>query len=114
MIRSWICVAIVACVIGRAAYCSPHSVGSEEAAKSTPCARGVFLILESGKLAGVDWVEREEARVHTRTVLTQSRVIDATSLESLFRLEPDSKRQPRSCIYFRLLVLCNLEVAGHE
>jgi hypothetical protein len=84
MIRQWICVAIVACVIGRVAYCSPHSVGSEEAAKSTPCARGVFLILESGKLAGVDWVEREEARVHTRTVLTQSRVIDAT-----IELRPD-------------------------
>jgi hypothetical protein len=61
MIRPWICVAIIACVIGKAAYCSPQSVGSGEAAKNTPCARGVFLILESGKLAGVDWVEREEA-----------------------------------------------------
>jgi hypothetical protein len=104
MIRPWICVAIVACVIGKAAYCFPQSVGSGQAAKNTPCARGVFLILESGKLAGVDWVEREEARVHTRTVLTQSRMIYATSLESLFRLEPDSKRQPRSCVYFKLLV----------
>jgi hypothetical protein len=104
MIRSRICAAIVTCVIGKAAYCFPQSVGSGQAAKNTPCARGVFLILDSGKLAGVDWVEREEARVHTRTVLTQSRVIDATSLESLFRLEPDSKRQPRSCVYFKLLV----------
>jgi hypothetical protein len=60
MIGPWISVAIVACVIGKAAYCSPQSVGSGDAVKNTPCARGVFLILESGKLAGVDWVREKK------------------------------------------------------
>ena len=100
MIRSWICVAIVTCVIGKAAYCSPQSVASGKAVKNTPCARGVFLILESGKLAGVDWVEREEARVHTRTVLTQSRVIDAT-----IELRPDQTAVRSSVV---------LSIAGAE
>jgi uncharacterized protein len=42
------------------------------------CTPAAFLILESGKLAGVDWVEQQAGRVHSRSVLTQSRVIDAT------------------------------------
>ena len=42
------------------------------------CAPAAFLILEQGKLAGVDWVEYRGSQVHTRTILTQSVVIDAT------------------------------------
>jgi dienelactone hydrolase len=42
------------------------------------CAPAAFLIFEQGKLAGVDWVEYRANQVHTRTILTQSRVIDAT------------------------------------
>jgi uncharacterized protein len=42
------------------------------------CAPAAFLISEQGKLAGVDWVEYRANQVHTRTILMQSRVIDAT------------------------------------
>ena len=42
------------------------------------CAPAAFVILEQGKLAGVDWVEYRASQVHTRTILMQSRVIDAT------------------------------------
>src|ERR1700733_7764117 len=42
------------------------------------CAPAAFLILEQGRLAGVDWVEYRASQVHTRTILTQARVIDAT------------------------------------
>ncbi len=45
---------------------------------SAPCPPGAFLILESGKLAGVDWVEKRAGQIHTHVILTQSRVIDAT------------------------------------
>ena len=37
-----------------------------------------FLIQESGRLVGVDWIERIGNRLHSRAVLTQSRIIDAT------------------------------------
>jgi uncharacterized protein len=50
-----------------------------EAASGIPqCSPAAFLILEQGKLAGADWVEYRANQVHTRTILTQSRVIDAT------------------------------------
>jgi uncharacterized protein len=45
---------------------------------AAPCPHAAYLILESGKLVGVDWVERQRSQVHTRSVLMQSRVIDAT------------------------------------
>jgi pimeloyl-ACP methyl ester carboxylesterase len=41
------------------------------------CGPAAFLTWESGVLAGVDWVERAGLEVHTRSVLTQSRIIDA-------------------------------------
>ena len=47
-------------------------------AQSPACAPAAFLTLESGKLAGVDWIEYRSDQVHTRVVLTQSRIIDAT------------------------------------
>ncbi len=37
-----------------------------------------FLTFEKGDLVAVDWVERSGSRLHTRSVLTQSMVIDAT------------------------------------
>jgi len=37
-----------------------------------------FLTFEKGDLVAVDWVERTGSRLHTRSVLTQSTVIDAT------------------------------------
>jgi uncharacterized protein len=36
-----------------------------------------FLTFESGTLVAVNWVERQGHRLHTRSVLTQSRIIDA-------------------------------------
>jgi uncharacterized protein len=47
-------------------------------AQSGGCAPAAFLIHESGRLAGVDWVEKQGSQLHSRSVLTQSRVIDAT------------------------------------
>jgi uncharacterized protein len=52
---------------------------SAAVAASSPygCEASAFLTFEQGKLAGVDWVEGTPGGIHTRTVLTQSRVIDA-------------------------------------
>jgi dienelactone hydrolase len=47
-------------------------------AQRASCAPAAFLILEQGTLAGVDWVEYRATQVHSRTILTQSLVIDAT------------------------------------
>jgi dienelactone hydrolase len=43
-----------------------------------PSSASAFLTFESGVLAGVNWVERAGTRLHTRSVLNQSCVIDAT------------------------------------
>ena len=61
----------------------PRSQSNSANLSNLPCAPAAFLILEQGKLAGVDWVEyrANEYRVnqvHTRTILMQSLVIDAT------------------------------------
>jgi len=48
------------------------------AATTGPCAPSAFLTFESGTLAGVDWVDQGPMRIHTRSELTQSAVIDAT------------------------------------
>jgi len=37
-----------------------------------------FLTFEKGELVAVDWIERTGSRLHTRSILTQSMVIDAT------------------------------------
>jgi pimeloyl-ACP methyl ester carboxylesterase len=42
------------------------------------CAPAAFLTFESGRLEGVDWVERHGSQVHTRAIRTQSIAIDAT------------------------------------
>jgi dienelactone hydrolase len=54
------------------------------AAPATVCSPAVFLTFESGRLEAVNWVERRGDTVHTRSVLTQSHVIDAT-----IQLRPD-------------------------
>jgi hypothetical protein len=69
-------------------------------ANPAPCSPGVFLVLESGKLAGVDWVDYRANQVHTRTVLTQSRVVDAT-----IDLRPDQTAADSSVV---------LSIAGEE
>jgi hypothetical protein len=60
-----------------------HDSGSgpqsrSNSANPSSCAPAAFLILEQGKLAGVDWVEYRTNQVHTRSILMQSVVIDAT------------------------------------
>jgi len=67
----WMCAA-------RALSQQPAKSAAGDSSGSTGCAPAAFLILESGKLAGVDWVETHAGQVHSRSVLTQSRVINAT------------------------------------
>ena len=55
-----------------------ETAAPKDSGPSTACAPGAFLTFESGKLVGVDWVEQQAGQVHTRSVLTQSNVIDAT------------------------------------
>jgi uncharacterized protein len=67
--------------------CNPHAFQAQDSgsvpqspsnsANLSSCAPAAFLISEQGKLAGVDWVEYRVNQVHTRTILMQSRVIDA-------------------------------------
>jgi dienelactone hydrolase len=66
----WLTVAVVLPLVG-----SPE-IGAGRQASACPPA--VFLVVEQGVLAGVDWVERTADRVHTRAVITQSMVVDAT------------------------------------
>jgi dienelactone hydrolase len=54
------------------------SAANAAAASSASCGPAVFVTLESGKLAAVNWVERQANVLHTRSVLTQSMTIDAT------------------------------------
>ena len=80
---------VFVCLVCEAYGLSKGEVGQDESkpavpAQSAPCAPAAFLTFESGKLAGVDWVERKGNQVHSRSVLTQSRVIDAT-----IELRPD-------------------------
>ena len=68
--------------------CNPHALRAQDSGSVPPsqsnsanlssCAPAAFLISEQGNLAGVDWVEYRANQVHTRTILMQSRVIDAT------------------------------------
>ena len=55
-----------------------------ESHNSSGCAAAVFLTLEDGRIAGVDWVERKGDQLHSREILTQSRIIDDT-----IELRPD-------------------------
>jgi dienelactone hydrolase len=75
--------AVVASFVCKADALSGNQQDSAEpkaavATHSDPCPPAAFLTFESGKLAGVDWVERQGDQVHSRSILTQSRVIDAT------------------------------------
>ena len=72
---------------------------AEPAAKST-CGPAAFLTFEQGKLASVDWVERTATKVHTRVVVTQSQIVDAT-----IDLRPDQTAAHSSVV---------LSIAGHE
>ena len=58
----------------------PQKPAADASQKSAPpaCAPAAYLTFEFGKLAGVDWVSQDANRVHTRTILNQSMVIDAT------------------------------------
>ncbi|HTL99583.1 MAG TPA: alpha/beta fold hydrolase [Candidatus Omnitrophota bacterium] len=58
---------------GLARAASPAAHAAPAAAPAT-----AFLTYESGVLVGVDWVDRAGSEVHTRSVLMQSSIIDAT------------------------------------
>lgn len=60
------------------AQAAPNVGAAPATAPSSACPPAVFLTLEKGSLAGVDWVERHGNQVHSHVILTQSRVIDAT------------------------------------
>src|ERR1700758_297378 len=42
------------------------------------CPNAAFLTFEQGKLAAVDWVERKGGQVHTRMIVNQAQIVDAT------------------------------------
>jgi uncharacterized protein len=42
------------------------------------CGVETFLTFEQGKLAAVDWVENKATQVHTRMIVNQAQVVDAT------------------------------------
>lgn len=68
--------------------CNSHALRAQDrgsapqsqsnSANLSSCGPAALLILEQGKLAGVDWVEHVGSTVHTRSILTQSIAIDAT------------------------------------
>ncbi len=60
------------------AQAGPQLNGPVTKGNSGACAPAAFVILEQGKVAGVDWVRREGATIHNRVLLTQSRLIDAS------------------------------------
>jgi dienelactone hydrolase len=66
---------IAALAIALAALTAARSASALAPPTAPPDA---FLTFESGVLVAVDWIERDGSRVHTRSVLTQSRVLDAT------------------------------------
>lgn len=72
---------LIEVVICSALACSPtvlSAQGARTASGIPHCSPAAFLLFEQGKLAAVDWVEYTNTQVHTRSILTQSRVIDAT------------------------------------
>ena len=69
---------LLAALSATAAPAAAAPGAASPAAPPSPPRRAAFLTYESGVLVAVDWVERRGGAVHTRSVLTQSRVIDAT------------------------------------
>src|SRR5258707_565441 len=59
-------------------------VHSDTQLQGVTCPSASFVTIESGKTVAVDWVEHQADRVHTRVVLMQSRVVDAT-----IKIRPD-------------------------
>ncbi len=53
------------------------TLASPQAAPCAPSDSLAFLTFESGTLVAVDWTARQGHALHTRSVLTQSRVLDA-------------------------------------
>src|SRR5260221_14214641 len=81
MNKVWLWAAMLACLACSGdgfAQKSAEGAAQKPPTQPTHCAPAAFLTFESGKLAGVDWVKYGTNQVHTRIVLTQSRVVDAT------------------------------------
>jgi uncharacterized protein len=63
-------------VASNSILCAP--VNSDTQLQGVRCPSASFVTIESGKTVAVDWVEHRADSVHTRMVLMQSRVVDAT------------------------------------
>jgi pimeloyl-ACP methyl ester carboxylesterase len=63
-------------VASNSTLCAP--VNSDTQLQGVRCPSASFVTMESGKIVAVDWVEHQADSVHTRMVLMQSRVVDAT------------------------------------
>lgn len=79
--------------------CAASAFG-QAAPSTTTCAAATFLTFEQGKLAAVDWVEGTATQVHTRMVVNQAQIVDAT-----IDLRPDATASHSSVV---------LSVAGGE
>jgi dienelactone hydrolase len=73
----WLTVGALAALVGGTGV-HPSRAASGSGPQAGVCAPAAFLVFEQGALAGVDWVQRTADQVHTRAVITQSMVVDAT------------------------------------
>jgi uncharacterized protein len=74
----WVRLAALLILVSGCAWAAPQPPPAEGVSGIPRCPSAAFLLVEQGTLAGVDWVEYRDSQVRTRTLLTQSRVIDAT------------------------------------
>ncbi len=97
--RTLVCNALVSLIswgygLGQSAPPIPTTPGA------AVCPPSVFVTLEQGKVAAVDWVDYPPTHVHSRTVVNQSQVVDAT-----IEVRPDATASRSSVV---------LKVAGNE
>src|SRR5579871_3343657 len=92
----WLVLAGLSAITGAQARIAPPGPASAVAG----CPDAAFLTFEQGKLAAVDWVERKAGQVHTRMIVNQAQIVDAT-----IDLRPDGTASHSSVV---------LAVAGTE
>lgn len=65
-------------IVASAVLALALAAGGAPRTAAAPPDSTVFLTFESGVLVGADWAERDGLRLHTRSVLMRSRILDAT------------------------------------
>jgi len=75
-ITAGFCTAAAALAVWSSALCA--FAQGKLPAPAHACPPAAFLTFEQGKLAAVNWVERTRNKIHTRAVLNQSQIVDAT------------------------------------